>query len=89
MEEKNNYTYEAAFNELQKIVQKIEVGEVDIDQLSDYIKRAAILVKICEAKLSETEEEVQILIQKLNEEKIEEEMEEVEENDLTDDKSEE
>ena len=80
MEEKNKYTYEAAFKELQKIVQQIEVGNVDIDQLSDYIKRAAVLVKICEAKLTETEEEVQILLQKLNEKDVEKEAEVEEEN---------
>lgn len=80
MEEKNNYTYEAAFKELQEIVQQIEVGDVDIDQLSDYIKRAAALVKICEAKLTETEEEVQILLQKLNEKDVEKEAEVEEEN---------
>lgn len=68
MKAKNNYTYEVAFKELQEIVQKIELGDVDIDQLSEYIKRAATLVKICEAKLTETEEEVQNLLKKLNEE---------------------
>ena len=80
MEEKNNYTYEAAFKELQEIVQKIEAGDVDIDKLSDYIKRAGTLVKICETKLTETEEEVQILLKKL-----EEEDEEVEDYDSIDD----
>ena len=78
MEEKNNYTYEEAFKELQEIVQEIEAGDVEIDKLSDYIKRAASLVKICEAKLTETEEEVQILLQKLNEK------DEVEEDDEAD-----
>ena len=68
MTAKNNYTYEVAFKELQEIVQQIEIGDVDIDQLSNYIKRAATLVKICEAKLSKTEEEVQSLLKKLNEE---------------------
>lgn len=66
MTAKNNYTYEAAFKELQEIVQQIELGDVDIDQLSDYIKRASTLVKLCEAKLTETEEEVQNLLKKLN-----------------------
>lgn len=80
MEEKNNYTYEAAFKELQEIVQKIEAGDVDIDKLSDYIKRAGTLVKICETKLTETEEEVQILLKKL-----EKEDEEVEDYDSIDD----
>ena len=68
MEETNNYTYESAFKELQEIVQQIEQGDVDIDKLSDYIKRAGVLVKICETKLTETEEEVQILLKKLKEE---------------------
>lgn len=68
MTTKNNYTYESAFKELQEIVYQIELGDVDIDQLSDYIKRAATLVKICEAKLTETEKEVQSLLKKLNEE---------------------
>lgn len=67
MTTKNNYTYQVAFKELQEIVQKIELGDVDIDKLSEYIKRATSLVKICEAKLTETEEEVQSLLQKLNE----------------------
>lgn len=74
MEEKNNYTYESAFKELQEIVQKIEQGDVDIDKLSEYIKRAGTLVKICEAKLTETEEEVQILLKKLKEEDENEEV---------------
>lgn len=68
MTTENNYTYEEAFKELQEIVQQIELGDVGIDQLSDYIKRAAVLVKICEAKLTETEEEVQSLLHKLKEE---------------------
>lgn len=88
MEEKNNYTYEAAFKELQEIVQKIEAGDVDIDKLSDYIKRAGTLVKICETKLTETEEEVQILLKKLEKEEVEEEVvvdEEVEDYDSIDD----
>lgn len=92
MTTENNYTYEEAFKELQEIVQQIELGDVGIDQLSDYIKRAAVLVKICEAKLTETEEEVQSLLHKLKEEDnieetpseeniVEEETEEVYESD--------
>lgn len=92
MTTENNYTYEEAFKELQEIVQQIELGDVSIDQLSDYIKRAAVLVKICEAKLTETEEEVQSLLHKLKEEDkeldtsseknmVEEETEEVYESD--------
>lgn len=66
MKTENNYTYESAFRELQEIVQQIDRGDVSIDQLSEYIKRAAALVKVCEAKLTETEVEVQNMLEKLN-----------------------
>lgn len=72
METENKYTYETAFHELQEIVRKIDQGDVSIDALSDYIKKAASLVKVCEAKLTETEAEVQVMLKKLNEEHSEE-----------------
>lgn len=62
----NEFTYEKAFDELQVIVKEIESGDIDIDQLSEAIKRAAKLVKVCEAKLKATEGEVKELLENLN-----------------------
>ena len=50
--------YSEAFEELQAIVTEIESGEISVDELSDKVKRAAELIKICKAKLSTTEEDV-------------------------------
>jgi exodeoxyribonuclease VII small subunit len=52
------YTYTDAFDELQTIVAEIERGEISIDELSEKVKRAALLTNICKAKLTATEEEV-------------------------------
>jgi len=63
MSEKLNYTN--AFEELQQIVQEIEQGEISVDELSQKVKRAATLIKICKEKLSSTEEDVNIILKEL------------------------
>lgn len=60
-------TYKEAFSELHKIIQDIENENIDIDILSEKIKRASKLMAICQAKLSSTEKEVHELLQHLEE----------------------
>jgi exodeoxyribonuclease VII small subunit len=60
--------YTDAFEELQTIVREIEEGEISIDDLSQKVKRAAALIKICKTKLSQTEEDVQAILRELDEE---------------------
>lgn len=59
-----NYT--EAFDELQHIVTEIEQGEISVDELSEKVKRAALLIKICKAKLSTTEEDVNVILKELD-----------------------
>ena len=54
--------YEAAFAELQEIVRKMENDELDIDQLSDQLKRAQRLIKLCKDKLTKTDEEIKKIL---------------------------
>ena len=54
----NTITYTEAFAELQVIVSDIEGGKITVDELSEKVKRAAVLIKICKDKLTSTEEEV-------------------------------
>ncbi len=63
MNEKLNYT--EAYEELLKIVAEIEEGEITIDELSEKVKRAAQLIKICKAKLTSTEEDVNKILKEL------------------------
>ncbi len=64
MTEKLNYT--EAFEELQSIVSEIEQGEISVDELSDKVKRAALLIKICKTKLTSTEEDVSKILKELD-----------------------
>ena len=58
-----NYT--EAFEELQVIVSEIEGGDISVDQLSDKVKRAALLIKICKDKLTATEGDVNQILKEL------------------------
>ena len=64
MNEIVNYT--EAFEELQGIVLEIEQGEISVDELSEKVKRAAQLIKICKSKLTSTEEDVNKILKELD-----------------------
>ena len=63
MSKEPNYT--EAFQELQEIVLEIEQGEISVDELSEKVKRAAVLIKICKTKLIITEEDVARILKEL------------------------
>ena len=54
--------YEAAMAELQTIVHKMENDELDIDQMSEQLKRAQELIKLCKDKLTKTDEEIKKIL---------------------------
>ena len=54
--------YEAALTELQTIVGKIENDELDIDQMTEQLKRAQELIKLCKDKLTKTDEEIKKIL---------------------------
>jgi len=64
MSDKINYA--EAFDELQTIVSEIEQGEISVDELSEKVKRAAALIKICKSKLTSTEEDVNKILKELD-----------------------
>lgn len=63
MNDKLSYT--AAFEELQQIVLEIENGEISVDELSEKVKRATQLIRICKVKLTTTEEDVAKILKDL------------------------
>ena len=58
-------SYEAAFNELQKISDEIESESVTIDVLAQRVKRASELIQFCQSKLRDTETEVGNIIKQM------------------------
>ena len=64
MNEQPSYT--EAFEELQEIVTEIEQGEISVDELSEKVKRASLLISICKKKLATTEEDVNKILKELD-----------------------
>ena len=63
MTKEPNYT--EAYEELQNIVSEIEGGEISVDILSEKVKRAALLIRICKNKLTSKEEDVGRILKEL------------------------
>ncbi len=58
-------SYTEAFEELQRITREIESGDISVDQLAEKVKRASELIRLCRAKLSSTEEEVNKVLKEM------------------------
>ncbi len=55
-------TYTSAKKELEAIVAAIESGEMDVDLLTEKVKRASQLIAFCKEKLTKTEKELQKIL---------------------------
>lgn len=60
--------YEQAYSRLKEIVGKMETDEVNVDEISLYLKEAVGLLSICKEKLYSTEKEVEEIIKKIQQE---------------------
>jgi len=58
-------TYQEAFEALQLLIKKMENAEISVDELAEMIKKATLLINICKKKLTDTEEEVKTLLEKM------------------------
>lgn len=61
---KKNIKYEDAVAQLEQIVKKMENDDIDIDSLTEQLKKAQELIQLCKAKLSSTDEEIKKLLEK-------------------------
>ena len=59
---KENIKYEEAVQQLENIVQKLENGELNIDELSNELKNAQKLISLCRQRLTKTDEEIQKIL---------------------------
>jgi len=65
---KKEITYQDAISEIEDIVSKIESGELNVDQLTDKVKRASFLLDICRKKLKTVDEEISRIIEGMKDE---------------------
>ena len=61
-------TYKEAVSEIDEILGKIENEELDVDELSQRVKRISHLIKFCQEKLHKTETEVENILKSMDEE---------------------
>lgn len=57
-------TYEQALKELKEIQNQLESGEVDLDKITDKVKRASFLLGYCQKKLRSLENELNEIFDK-------------------------
>lgn len=55
---KEKISYSEAVTEIEAILQKIEEGKLDVDELAEKVSRVTDLLKICRDKLHLTEKQI-------------------------------
>ncbi len=58
-------SYGEAIAEIEEIIKKIEREELDVDELSDQVKRVSFLINYCREKLRNTEDEVNKILKEI------------------------
>ena len=58
MSKENKLSFEEAMTELEKIVEKLEEGDVPLEEAIDIYKKGMELSKICHTKLKNVEEQL-------------------------------
>jgi exodeoxyribonuclease VII small subunit len=61
--QKKKLSYKEAISEIEEILDKLENEEPDVDELAENVKRVNFLIKYCKEKLTETETEIQKIME--------------------------
>ena len=61
-----NFSYNEAIQEIEEILFEVENKDVDIDDLSDKVKRVSFLINACKNKLLKTEEQIDKILENTN-----------------------
>jgi len=64
--EKKNDSFEAAIEELEEIIEKMEKGDMTLDESIKFFQKGIELSKFCSEKLDEAERKITILLEKNN-----------------------
>ena len=63
---KKELSYNEAYARLEEIQASIESNKLDVDELSDKLKEASALLKICKEKLFKVNEETKKILEEIN-----------------------
>jgi exodeoxyribonuclease VII small subunit len=62
----NTPGYKEAVEEIESIIEEIENETVDVDVLTEKVKRASLLIKYCKDKLKKTDNEINNVLKDLD-----------------------
>lgn len=65
MNEEKELTYSEALAELEKIIKEMESGEIDVDTLTEKVKRADYLCNFCLSRLKKVDDEVRSIMKNI------------------------
>ncbi|MCI6472814.1 MAG: exodeoxyribonuclease VII small subunit [Bacteroidales bacterium] len=57
-----NMKYETAMKEIESIVAEMESGTLELDTLTEKLKRAQTLIQLCKKRLTDTDNEVKRIL---------------------------
>ena len=57
-----NMKYETAMKEIESIVAEMESGTLELDSLTEKLKRAQTLIQLCKKRLTDTDNEVKRIL---------------------------
>ena len=60
----NSINFEKTLAELEQLVEKMEEGDLSLEESLKYFERGILLTKTCQQALSEAEQKVSILLEK-------------------------
>jgi exodeoxyribonuclease VII small subunit len=63
---KKNISYKEAIAEIEEILGQLENNELDVDELSEKVKRVSNLVTLCKEKLHNTEQEIDKILKEMD-----------------------
>ena len=69
---KDNIQLEKSLKELEKLVDKMEQGDLSLEKSLDYFEKGIKLTRQCQQALQQAEQRVQILVQQAEQEQLEE-----------------
>jgi exodeoxyribonuclease VII small subunit len=58
----DNLTYESAAAELAEITKALETDTITVDELSEKVRRGALLINWCKARLKSTEDDIKAIM---------------------------
>ena len=63
---KKSVSYKDAITEIEDILRQLENNELDVDELSEKVKRVSQLVTLCKDKLHNTEQEIDKILKEMD-----------------------